>query len=51
MKMGPQRAVIFLRVCVKLDELGSKDVIGKIIHCVTEHMTCILVPFSATNSA
>jgi len=51
MKIGAGRAIIFLRVCVKFDKFRSKDVLGKIIHCVTEHMICILVPFRAPNFA
>jgi len=51
MKIGGRRAVILLLVCVKFDKLRSKDVVEKIIHCITEHMICSLVPFSAPNSA
>ena len=46
MKIGVGRAVILLLVCVKFDKITNKDVIGKTIHCITEHMICSRVPFS-----
>jgi len=51
MKIGARKTVIFFLVGVKFDKFSSKDVLAKIIHCVTEHMICILVHFSASNSA